>query len=537
VHEEKTIPEVVVPAHPQRDLLIFIPQTDDAAASWLKWFVKYPQLRMVIAMSPRFMHIVKDPHLKAQFQALQKQGRLDIALQIPNAPILPLLMQDPPYGFSDDVIQIIAQSKAGFFKQWSQLPHGIVLPYGADSWELMALLDKLGFTWLVGALEAPGVDGPYQSGSLMVWDATPVVKPVGTRVRVWDERQTKERLIDSWMTDSKVTILPLDTGLVAFPLTSKTVVKSRTWSESDLSPWVGSNSKNSAWNALKKTRQVLEAYKNSGQASVQRLDLAFEEIYSAQSSNYFGSMGNPSLSPALAEERQHEFQATLLSVYRLIGQSPPDDLFQTANSWTATAAKISSTTTHAENFPDGREHVLIEEATGDALVSGGPDLKSLDVMATTSTIRWTVTLASTGPAVIDIYIDLNGQPNAGTPTFLQGRPYATEPADAWEYALSFSGSAATLYRTQGTGTYGLVQTFSQQTQGSQSSVTIPRDFMRGAPKRWGYQVVALTPDSVAPGKTAVISDFLDPLEISQKDLWQDLTSGKRSDIPFIRLRK
>jgi hypothetical protein len=33
-----------------------------------------------------------------------------------------------------------------------------------------------------------------------------------------------------------------------------------------------------------------------------------------------------------------------------------------------------------------------------------------------------------------------------------------------------------------------------------------------------------------------LSDLIDPLEVSQKDLWQDLSSGKRSDIPFVRVR-
>ena len=152
----------------------------------------------------------------------------------------------------------------------------------------------------------------------------------------------------------------------------------------------------------------MEAYKNSGQASVQRLDAAFEEIYGAQNSNYFASMGVSTLSPALAEEREHEFQATLLGVYHMISQTPPDDLFSAPSAHLSGSVRLSSTTTHAESFPDGREHILIEDAVGDALTPGGPDLKSLDVWATTISVHWTVTLVSTGPAVIDIYADLNG---------------------------------------------------------------------------------------------------------------------------------
>ena len=137
--------------------------------------------------------------MKLQMQALQKAGRLELALQIPNSPILPLLMEDPPYGYPDDVVQLVARSKAGFFKQWNYLPRGLVLPFGAASPKLVSLLERLGFSWMIAALQAPIVDGAYQSGPLMIWDASPSGKPVGTTVRVWDERQMKDRPLDNWL--------------------------------------------------------------------------------------------------------------------------------------------------------------------------------------------------------------------------------------------------------------------------------------------------------------------------------------------------
>jgi len=104
--------------------------------------------------------------------------------------------------------------------------------------------------------------------------------------------------------------------------------KEGTWDRTDWSAWIGQPDKNAGWDALRKTREALEIYKNSGQASVQRLDAAFSEIYSAENANYFSSMGNMAQSPALVEERQHDFQATLLAAYRLIGQPPPDDAIE-----------------------------------------------------------------------------------------------------------------------------------------------------------------------------------------------------------------
>jgi hypothetical protein len=152
----------------------------------------------------------------------------------------------------------------------------------------------------------------------------------------------------------------------------------------------------------------------------------------------------------------------------------------------------------------------------------------LDVWVATDSVHWIVTLASATPSAIDIYVDLNGLPNVGTSSFLSGSPYVTSPTDAWEYAIDIAGPVATLYRTQGAGTYGVVQTFPVAMDGARYHVVIPRDMMKGSPRRWGYQVLVNT--------NGVLSDFIDPLEISQKDLWQDLSTGKRNDIPFVRVR-
>jgi len=535
-------------------MLVYIPLSDDAAASWLKWFVKYPALRMVIAVSPHFTHIVKDPHLKAQLLALQKAGRLEFAMQIPNAPLLPLLVDSasareaipstatipaPAYAYPDDIVQLVAQAKADYFRQWNSLPQGLVLPYGAASPKLLSLLEKLGFVWVVGALQAPSVDGPYQSGSLKIWDASPWVagRSAGTLVRVWDERQMKEKPLEAWIQSilqkKSLFLLPSDPAVESRPLNSSMSWKPGTWDRSDWSAWIGTPEKNEGWEALRKTREALERYKNSGQASVQRLDAAFAEIYSAQNSNYFLSMGNAAESPALAEDRQHEFQATLSAVYRLIGQPPPDDLFQSTTAGETVTAHPSSTSIKAEVLPDGREHVLIKDAAGDAMgPPGSPDLISLDVWSSSSSVVWSVTLASATPAWIDIYVDLNGQPNAGTPTFLLGRGFTTSPVDAWEYAMAIAGQTATLYRTQGMGTYTMVQTLPVILEGNSIRVAIPGTIMRGSPRRWGYQVLVMNGTATKAG----VTDFIDPLEISQKDLWDDLSTGKRSDIPFVRVR-
>ncbi len=510
-----------------RMMIVYVPQTDDAAATWLKWFETYPDLRMMMALSPRFTRLAKDPALKSRVQALEKEGRLELALQIPNAPLLPLLAENPPYGFTEDIVQLIAQSKAGFYKTWNFLPKGLVLPFGAASPRLLSMLERSGFSWIVASLGQGHETALFQLGPLQVWDGS----STKGQVRVWDERQSKGRLLEGWMKELSshkgVNFLPRDGEHTPSPLPLSTLTQ-RTWDGSDWSLWTGDPDKSAAWNALQRTREALEKYKNSGQASVTRLDAAFNEIYSAQNSNYFASAGNMNISPALKEEREHEFQATLLAIYRMIGFPPPDDLF-TASATVPAVVKPSSTSISSEIFPDGGERVVIHDAVGDALTPGGGDLESLAVRTTTDSTHWTVTLASgalTTP--VEIYVDLNAQPHTGTSTFLPGRSYSTSARDAWEYALAFSGQEATLYRTRGGGSYGDAQTFPVVMEGPKLRVTLPEGVMRGRPSRWGYQVLV--------GQSAV-SDLIDPLEVPQKDLWQALSNGNRHDIPFVRIKR
>ena len=81
------------PGGTARRMVILIPQTDAEAPSWLGLLARYPHFRMVVALSPKFRQLANNPALKEQVLSWQKMGRLEIALQVPNPPILPLLIQ------------------------------------------------------------------------------------------------------------------------------------------------------------------------------------------------------------------------------------------------------------------------------------------------------------------------------------------------------------------------------------------------------------------------------------------------------------
>jgi hypothetical protein len=587
-------PTLVVASRKAQEMIVFVPQTDEGAAAWIKLYARHPSLRMVIAMSPRFKHFDGDPVLKSQILALQKSGRLELALQLPNAPFLPLIVDtngakealpsrsplpSPAFAYPDDVIQMVARAKADFYRTWKALPHGLVLPLGAASPPLLSMFDRLGFAWLVAALEASSVDGVYKAGSLTLWDATPAASTTGgTVVHVWDERIMKEKgtqPLEAWASAAEKStvplILPSDPDLPAASLPADNLWRRRTWLTPDWTLWIGNPAKNAAWTSLLKTREALEAYKNSGTASVQRLDMAFEEIYTAENSNFFLSIGNEALPVNVAEDREHDFKATLSAVYRLINRPPPDDLFATPS--LGEGLHTSSTTFIAETLPDSTDHIHIEDAANDdhgdghlpeppaAHVPGSYDLRSVDVVASSSTIQWTIGMtALSNPPLgssrnpgpfLDIYIDLNHQSGVGTPTYLPGRGLSLEASDAWEYVLCLRGSSALLYRTHNGGTYEASATFPLAFDGPNNiRLSLPREVMRGSPKRWGYQVLVMdydqrspetNPQPLHPGgnnnKIPPVYDFIDPFESTQAELLADIAEGKRENVPFVRARQ
>jgi hypothetical protein len=581
------------PAAPPQQIIIYIPQTDQSAQSWFKLLDRFPSLKMVIAFSPRFQRFVKEPLLKDKALALQKEGRLEIALQLPNAPFLPLIINSdsakaatppgtplpyPAFAHPEDVIQIYAKNKADFTKIWGASPKGFVLPLGAINPDLVKLLNRSNLTWVVGALGAPGADAAYRSGSLIVLDAIPAKESPRFGVQVWDERITGNptqslQTLTTWaqnMTKTGMTAaLPSNPDLPVVDLPAEGTWGNRTWTTPDWTPWIGSARKNAAWTWLQTTRDALEKFKNSGQASVRRLDMAFEEIYNAENANYFSGLTEGETTFTLSDEREREFKATLSSVYRLIGQAPPDNLFSTDMPMGGPAVIGSSTSLKWETLPDGRNHVILQDAPNDAFGDGhlastptvpsSLDLQRVEVYASTETLEWVVTLGTIGGSnlgnfqtpgpVIDIYVDLNGQPNVGTVSLMPGRGTNAAASNAWEYAFTLWGNEARFYRTQGSDNYELSDTFPLSIQGNQVRFRMPLSGISRNPQRWAYQVLMMAYDQkslesdprpqispeMAVAHRLPIYDLIDPLDIPQSTLLTSIEEGKRNDIPFVRL--
>jgi len=543
-----------------RQMVVYVPLTDDDASSWLTLLSRYPRLRLVLAVSPRFRQFEKRPELKVQLDAMIQAGRIELALQLPNPPMLPLIMDSnaareslptaaslpqPPFSYPDDVVQLIARAKADYFKTWKSLPKGFVLPYGAASPALIRQLERLGFAWIVASLGASDSFGVYRSGPLLVWDSTPHTGEISTLVRVWDERLMGDaaagrKALESWAKDlearpSVEVLMPSDYTIAAAPMPDPSHWQRRSWTTPDWSLWIGSPDKNAAWVWLRKTRDALEKYKNSGEASVKRLDMAYDELFMAENGGYFSAIGSLSLPPAVAQDREREFKATLASVYKLIGQNPPDALFQVSSEEQGTFSGGSKAS--VELLPDKGERVMLMDPTGDTRHGMPPafDLHRVEILAASENVDFTVTLGAAGLPLLDIYMDQNRTPEAGTALLLPGRVLNASSADAWEYVLTLSSAQATLFRTQTGGTYGTVGAFPVIVNGPVLKVSVPRDQLRGSPARWGYQVLVLPDEADAATGVFPIHDLLDPPGTSQAAFFDSIEAGVRSDVPFLRV--
>jgi len=230
-----------------------------------------------------------------------------------------------------------------------------------------------------------------------------------------------------------------------------------------LTTWVGDSQKNAAWELLSRTREVINEYKNSGLARIQRLDRAMNEFYLAESGDYFEWFGdlnnnNPSRNvnsiTQTQRKRQMLFKATLANVYRHLGKSIPKSLRSFSfrsdkskdrdsdDSTTSQTSSLGRTLTNVKAYKrsqNGRKrnaknlvklswkNIKVEKGKNDdAPLDSDRETKTIPVIER-FTIKvvpsqqgeemvhflFTIKSEMDSPAIVDLYIDINNRHGAG----------------------------------------------------------------------------------------------------------------------------
>ena len=480
---------------------------------------KRPGLRLSLALAPEG---APDPKKLVELSGL---GRLELALRIEGDPLLPLIAA---YRGEDAVFRLaIARQKHR--EAFGEPAAGFFPGAGALTDALLPALAAQGLRWAAaGDYRALPDDTWAAKGSLVIVPARPLsaeaVLPPGTRgVFVLDETGALLgpgeglKFLASLPEDAVETCSATAGELSSATLRTDNIPESPPTFGGELSAWSSGEERKRSWSLYGETVSALTAYQNSGNASLAVLDKATQALYEAQSSRFFRKDGPE------AEREGAEFRARLRKVYQTLKQPIPDDLRgASAHASSAPGKGDSSGKPGADEdwgvVEGGIEGDLLwfsnpDDSMGYRPVGAAENAPSADLWTFRSmSVSWDekeVTFFFIMKALeaskstrfgfdrlmVDLYVDINHRSRQGSIDLLEGREGFVPQADAWEYALVASPSAAWLLRfVPGQGPVVVdAPRVEADIPNAEIRVSVPRSKLRGNPAAWGYLPLALSP--------------------------------------------
>lgn len=293
---------------------------------------------------------------------------------------------------------------------------------------------------------------------------------------------------------TNITVSPSDLALVVSSegvvtdiLNSTSAAVSISAPAVDLKPYLGGMVQLLALTCVKRASAALAEYSSSTVFNPEIFDAASEELFLIEKPSWFE---NYVLKDA-DKKRESDlwFRASISNIYKLMGQEPPVEVLSPLWAALSNQADLAAQTTgqYLVFFADDADSVIISSC--DLLGLGvylANDSMAPDIKAGTL-IVFDVFVATRSGETIDIYIDMNNKTGAGSTSFLPGHKGFADSASAWEYALSIGQAAADLYKYDlSGGAPGKIASFAVSEIEGGLSVSVPRRFINGDPKMWGY---------------------------------------------------
>lgn len=532
--------------------------------------------------------------------------------------------------YANDIAALSAKTRADFKNFLGDFPKGFVPSDGSVSLPVIEMLKQQGFDWVIAGFPASEWrNGDILNSStsrektLWVYSVSPLSQglhdsqwmvnaakrgPADTKAaveRMFDEISAagEEGIIPIVVFDEKRSIYSLDLFLaecksrmaasskvrtvlttnVGYVTDSRKISTSlQIWPYSwtwiaglgdprgpGLTAWAGDPAKNNAWKLLAEAREKIEEYKNSGSADVHKLDRALNEIYVAESGDFFEWFGSlegeaPSTRAILAQKQREKelfFKATLNNIYRHLNIVSPEPVkgVKKSDAFLLNGATDSAQVSAPEAPEEPEQNLSVRlEAKDNALVwtpnvNGEPDgmktkaiLKKFgmkiggkafeELVELQFSIQDSQELAS---CVADLYIDINRREYAGKTDLLPGRGAKLSAVDAWEYALTCQRLPTKdwdckLYRSSSSKPVFSARAASVSAGGRVVwEVKIPKNLLGKEPLRWGYLSCIMEKE----GKP--ILDFLSPVQNKRKVLQEfesELGSGAATSIVLPMMR-
>ncbi|MBI5631081.1 MAG: hypothetical protein HY921_09370 [Elusimicrobia bacterium] len=465
-------------------------------------------------------------------------GQVELALRLAGDPLLPLLRAQDP-------LNRLAASRESYRLTFGKTPAGFVPGVGALKPSLLPSFKIVGLSWVAAAEYSPS-SGSWASASGTVLVPFKAAQAKDLRTDIEDAATFVIDEADGLAQAGEfLHALPELSGRYSWLTVSEAVKEKReaavdaagvsrwpTWT-TGLEPWTGDALSQKAWRLYSKACEDLERYTNSGAADLGSLEKATDELYRAQANRYY-RLGSP-LPGDSPEALDKELRSRLIAVYRRIKQTPPDSLYHSilgenliSDSQPNPEPEPTSTDVRSEQ---GEGWLSFENPPGSLPLEESFRILGLRVDYDEAGLSFILRLAALSAAPrLDVYIDLNHVPGAGSSSLLEGRKAFLRSSDGWEYAMAISGSQATLYRSTPVGA-AAARELAVETDPSSSTVKIriPRGLLRGDPKRWGYLAVALEAEGGAG-----VAGIVGTLE-QQKAFLENLSGDKR--LAAVRLPK
>ncbi|HXS99674.1 MAG TPA: glucodextranase DOMON-like domain-containing protein [Elusimicrobiota bacterium] len=500
------------------------------------------ELKLTVALTPQ----MATPLAKAALAPWVAQGRVEIAARVHGDPVLPLVASVPAAPRPDDALERSAEALEAVSKRLGVPVGGFVPGAGAADASLVGPLGASGASWILA--------GPYDV-SADSWAAEG--RAVFVPARAWPEAgapppgasvvdestRTESSLVAALGTLSDrpkngwATVTELVAAAGGGRAAAESVASWPGWDGALAAPPTDPGAL-AAWDAYVAAAKAVQTYRNSGAADMKVLDGATLQLRRAQAAKFFrpAEPGASALPP--------ELRSALLAVYKRIKAPAPDALYAGAPAGGRSSAGSEETETPTSvHAASGPSWVEFDNPLGTSARApeGAPNadpwrLRGLRVEWDDDRVLFRLmpgrVEAAPGAArpAYDVYVDLNHLVGAGSIRLLDGRGAFAVAKDAWEFALTVTGSDARLLRAGAGDEPDEVAKLEVENDAEKAEirVSVPRALLRGNPARWGYVVLALG------GEPPRILGLLGSLE-TQKPVLDKAASPAR--VPAVRLER
>ena len=500
--------------------------------------------KMTLSVSP--LAVTKAERQK--LQALVQSGRIDLPLRIMGDPVLPLLFapSSPEVSWKgkegqplwsdrmDEAAARLYSAIDGYKKSYPVAPAGWTPAGGGVSPEFMPLASAYSLKWIAtGALPGAGYTITLSSGIALVpftmvsdtaalsalvssaaVSATPVFVVLDETLLEDDEVQNLRAAFFALASDTApaVNYLTVSQALAVAPSTAATSFPPP-WC-GDYSPWAATPRQLGALRNLGAARKAYAIYSQPKSDAAKQAEKDLAELDTGDRFLLLASTDT-----ATADDTESEYKGMLENVYRVIDHPVPPSLMlplseaKISDDQPAQDQKTSASQTASAIITEGDHMLLLENpvktlvlpATLKTAASDADPAKffnteavviSWDDKAVTFRVKNSRADAAARAELLprflsDIYIDLNHRPFSGSINLLEYRQLRASAEDAWELALAVTARRARLFKATPQGAVLLGSYETQQSDGGDLLVSVPRSALPGSPQRWGYLVLSM----------------------------------------------